>query len=52
MAKYKISVSIDEKNFFWIVVDNGKLIKNPSEGDLKNAMLKSYNKTNICTKCR
>lgn len=58
MVKYKVSVSFDEKNFFWIVVDNGVLIKNPTKEDLKDAKnyLKgktiSYNKTNICDKCR
>ena len=58
MAKYKIRVSFDEMNFFWIVVDNGRLIRNPTKEDLKDAKdyLKgksiSYNKTNICDKCR
>jgi len=59
MSKYKISVSLDEKNFFWIVVDRQKFIRNPSEEDLKDAKNylngKSpifYNKTNICPRCR
>lgn len=52
MAKYRISVSIDEENFFWIVVDNGGLIKNPTEIYLKGARPMYYNKTNICPICR
>ncbi len=52
MSRYRISVSIDEKNFFWIVVDNGKFIRNPIKEDLKGTKLKSYSKTNICSKCR
>jgi len=52
MSKYRILVSIDEKNFFWIVVDNGKLIKNPTKDDLKGTKLKSYNSTNICPACK
>lgn len=48
----KISVSFDEKNYFWIVVDNGRLIKNPTKEDLYGTKLKSYNKTNICPRCR
>lgn len=47
-----MSVYIDEKNFFWIVVDRGKLIKNPTEEDLKGTKITSYNKTNICAMCR
>lgn len=52
MAKYRISVSIDEENFLWTVVDNGKLIKNPTKNDLKDATPRHYNKTNICSECR
>lgn len=52
MAKHKISVSFDEKSYFWIVVDNGKFIRNPTEDDLRDAKLKEYNKTNICEICR
>lgn len=52
MAKYRISVSFDEKNFFWIVVYNGKIIRNPTEEDLEGTKLKIYNKTNICPRCR
>ncbi len=50
MVKYRISVSIDEKNFFWIVIDNGKFIRNPE--NIKGTKLISYNKTNICPICR
>jgi len=52
MAKYRVLVSFDGKNFFWIVVDNGKLINNPAKEDLKGTKFISYNKTNICPRCR
>ena len=52
MSKYRISVSIDEKNFFWIVVNNGKFIRNPTKEDLMETKIKSYNLTNICFRCR
>lgn len=51
MSKYRISVSIDGKNFFWIVVDNRRLIRNPTKEDRIGTKLKSYNKTNICSRC-
>lgn len=52
MTKYKISISIDGQNYFWMIIDRGKLIKNPNENDLKVASSISYNETNICPKCR
>lgn len=52
MSKYKISVSFDEKNFFWIVIDKEKLIKNPTKEDIIGTKLKYYNETNICDRCR
>jgi hypothetical protein len=52
VTKYKISVSFDEKNFFWIVVDKEKFIRNPTKEDLMGAKLRYYNKTNICRICR
>lgn len=52
MAKYRVPVSIDGENFFWIVVDNGRLINNPTKEDLIGTKVKSYNMTNICSKCR
>lgn len=52
MTKYKISLSLDEKNYFWIVVDNGILIRYPTKEDLKRTKLLTYNKTNICPICR
>lgn len=52
MTKYRISVSIDGENFFWIVVDNEKFIRNPTKEDLMGTKLKSYNNTNICPRCR
>jgi len=48
MTKLRISVSFDENNYFWVVIDNGKLIMNPTKEDLKGTKLKIYNKTNIC----
>lgn len=53
MAKYKIHVSIDEKKFFWIIVENGKIInKNPTKEELDEAKVKYYNRTNVCYICR
>jgi len=53
IKKYKINVSFDGINFFWIVIDeNGKIIRNPTEKDLKGATDKSYNPTNFCPRCR
>lgn len=49
---YKIFVIIDEQNKFWIVVKNGRFIKNPTEKDLERAKIKSYSSTNICSICR
>ncbi len=54
MSIYKIHVSTDEKNFFWIIVKNGKMInKNPTREELcKITKTISYNETNICHICR
>lgn len=52
MAKYKIFVTIDEQNKFWIVVNNGKFIRNPTEEDIKGTKVLYYNQTNICPICR
>jgi len=52
MTKYKIHVSFDGINYFWIVVDREIFIRNPTEEDLKYATEKSYNNTNICSICR
>ncbi len=54
MAKYKISVSMDEKNFFWIIVENHKIINNnPTKEELSNiSKTICYNETNICPRCR
>jgi len=51
MTKYKIFVTIGENNSFWIVIYNGRFIRNPTEGDLKDAKLKEYNRINICPIC-
>lgn len=50
--KHKIYVSFDEQNYFWVIVDNAKFIRHPTEDDLKGAIEKSYNHTNICQVCR
>lgn len=52
MSKYRISVSFDGENFFWIVVDKGKFIRNPTKEDLADTKIRYYNKTNICFRCR
>jgi len=52
MAKYKICAAIDENNPFWIVVDNGRFIRNPTKEDLKDAEFKVYSDDNICPICR
>lgn len=57
MTEYKIKVSIDEKNFFFVVVKTdfrpAKVVWNPTEDDLQNAIVpRSYNRTNICPRCR
>lgn len=53
ISKHKIYVSFDEKNFFWIVVENGKIInRNPTDKDLIGIKVKSYSTTNICPMCR
>lgn len=52
MSKYRISVSIDGKTFFWVVVDKERFIRNPTKEDIIGTKLISYNKTNVCYKCR
>ena len=52
MSKYKISVTIDGDNFFWVVVDREMFIKNPTKEDIKGAKYISYSKTNICPRCK
>ena len=52
MVKYKVKVSIDEQNKFWIVVDKGRFIRNPTEEDMKDTKIKSYSPTNVCPRCR
>lgn len=52
MTKYKICTSIDGNNSFWIVVDNGRFIRNPTQEDLKYAEFKIYSDDNICPICR
>ena len=47
MAKYRISISMDGTNYFWVVDNNGKLIRNPNKEDLMGTKLRSYNKTNV-----
>lgn len=53
MTIYKIHISIDEKNSFWIIVKNGKIVsKNPTNEELTKTTIRSYDKTNICHVCR
>lgn len=52
MTKYKICAAIEENNSFWIVVDNGRFIRNPTKEDLKDAVFKIYSDDNICPRCR
>jgi hypothetical protein len=51
MAKYKELVTFDRNTYFWIVVDNGKFIRYPTEEDLKDARERSYSRTNVCDMC-
>jgi hypothetical protein len=48
MVKCRISVSIDGDNFFWVVIDNGIFIRNPTKEDLTGSKIRYYNKTNVC----
>lgn len=51
MSKYKVFVTIGEQNKFWVVINNGNIIRNPIEEDLKEAKIKYYNRTNTCNRC-
>lgn len=48
---YKTFVTIDEQNKFWVVMKNGRFIRNPTEKELERAKIKSYSSTNICPIC-
>lgn len=55
MSIYKVHISIDGENFFWIIVENKKIInKNPSKEELAKITTRVhfYNKTNICPICK
>lgn len=54
MTKYKVYVTIDENNSFWIITENSKIIsRNPIKEELdKVSRTVGYNKTNICPRCR
>lgn len=55
MTKYKVYISIDEKEYFWVTVENGKVInRNATREELDKITTKPkfYNKTNICPTCR
>jgi hypothetical protein len=43
---------IDENNSFWIIVDDGRFIRNPTQEDLKGVKIIYYSKDNICPRCR
>lgn len=52
MSKYRILVSIDGENFFWVVVDKERFIRNPTTEDRIGTKLIYYNPTNVCSRCR
>lgn len=55
MVKYKVRISIDGDNFFWVIIENRKVInRNATREDLVKITTKTrfYNKTNICPVCR
>lgn len=55
MVKYKVRISIDGENFFYVIIENGKVInRNAIREDLVKIMTKElyYNETNICPICR
>ena len=55
MTKYKVRISIDEENFIWIIVENGKVInRDACREELVKIRTKEnfYNMTNICPICR
>lgn len=54
MSGCKVHVSIDEKEYFWIVVENKKIANmNATREDIcKISRTSYYNPTNICPRCR
>lgn len=51
-GRYRIPVSFDGKKFFWLVMDKGRFIRNPTKDDLYGTQLLRYNSTNVCPICR
>lgn len=55
MTKYKVRMSIDEKEYFWVIMENSKTInRNADRDELVKIKTKHilYNMTNICPICR
>lgn len=55
MTKYKVQISIDGENFFYVIIENGKVInRDTTREELVNITTREYcyNKTNICPRCR
>ena len=55
MTKYKVYASIDENGYFWLIIENNKIInRNASREDICKISKASryYSKTNICHRCK
>jgi hypothetical protein len=55
MTKYKVRISIDEEKFFWVIIENKKVINRyTTREELVKITTKVYyyNETNICDRCR
>lgn len=55
MTKYKVRMSIDEKEYFWVIIEDSKIInRNADRDELVKIKTKYifYNITNICPICR
>lgn len=53
MVEKRIRVSIDESNYFWIIAKDNMIInKDPVKEDFVGTKLVSYNRTNVCPRCR
>ena len=55
MTKYRVYVKISEQNRFWVVAEDGRLIKkmiNITRENIIETKSISYNDTNICPECR
>lgn len=54
MSRCKVYVAVDEKNYFWIIIENKEIINiNATREDIcKISRTLYYNPTNICPRCR